>query len=67
MGDRLISRMSARTALVLDNDLLTPNLGEPIAKDARDGVCPAARRQANHNAYDASWPGLRYCRRRGYG
>ena len=43
MGDKGIADVSAGTAFVVNNDLLTPDLGELFGDDPRIDVCRPAR------------------------
>src|SRR6266480_5878539 len=49
---RLIGqKLSVRSGLVLDHELLAPALGELLADEARDGVGQTARRIAHDHAH----------------
>ena len=49
MCDECIANIAARATFVVDDDLLTPNRGEPFCYDSRVGVgWPARRKRYDH-------------------
>jgi hypothetical protein len=45
------------TGLVVDDDLLTPDLGELFGDDPRVDVCRPARSKRHNNVNGSIWPG----------
>jgi hypothetical protein len=56
MGGSVVGDVAARAALVLDDNLLPPDLGKAIGRDAGRGVGAAARREADDQPHHPRRP-----------
>jgi hypothetical protein len=64
MGDGVKRKPRAGTRPVLDDDLLTPDLRQPIDDNAGRQIGAATGRKADDEFYDAGWISIRACRAR---
>jgi len=62
VGDEGIADVGARAAFVVDDNLLTPDLGELFSDDPRVDVCRSARSNRYDHVNGSIWP--RTCPRR---
>ena len=59
MGGNIEREPGAGAGPVLDNDLLAPDLRQPVGDDARGQIRAAAGRKPDHQTHDPARPALR--------